>query len=366
MTGMSIGMRVSAGLAMSALLVCSIALRAQDAAPGGTPAAGVIAGDPVKGASLMADARRALGGDDKLRAVKTVQAKGSFKRTAGNNQIEGDLEILVEAPDKMKRTEDTSAPGGGPAILSIQALNGTEVWDENTGGNGFGRFGGFGGGFGRGGFGGGGGRGGFGGGGGGGAVGGGNRGQDGQAATGDAPRGGRGNIDPEQLRQLQVRQRQGDLSRLMLVWLLATDAPVTWIGTAQSPDGSADVVEVRPADGVPTRVFLDSASHMPLMITWQGGPPGFIRRGGPPPPDGNQAAPPAQGNAPDQARAGGRRGGGQPVTLRMTMSDYKTVNGIKLPQTITRGAGGQTQEEWTISSYKVNQTFKAGTFEQKK
>ena len=53
-------------------------------------------------------------------------------------------------PDKMKRTEDTSAPGGGPAVLAIQALNGTEVWDENTGGlAGFrGGFGGFGGGFG--------------------------------------------------------------------------------------------------------------------------------------------------------------------------------------------------------------------------
>ena len=390
---MQIRIGVSAALVAATVAAGSAALLAQQA-PQDQQAQGVIAGDPAKGAALLADARKALGGDDKLRALKTLQLKGSFRRTAGNNQVEGDLEILIEPPDKMKRTEDTSAPGGGPATLNIQALNGTEIWDENTGGA-AGRFGGFGGGGfgggGRGGFGGGGGggRGGF---GGGGAIGGGNRGgQDGQApAVGaDGQRGGRANIDPEQLRQLQLRQRQADFSRLMLVLLLSTDAPATWIGTAQSPDGTADVLEVRPADGnAATRLFLDSASHMPLMITWQGGPQGGFNRGGggrrgaagapgapqggdqaaapAPPPPGDQAAAP-QGGAPSQAQGGGRRGGGgQPVTLRMTMGDYRTVNGLKLPHSITRGAGGQTTEEWTVSSYRLNQAFKANTFEQKK
>jgi hypothetical protein len=37
--------------------------------------------DPQKGASLMAEARKAIGGEDKLRAVKTLQSKGVFKRT---------------------------------------------------------------------------------------------------------------------------------------------------------------------------------------------------------------------------------------------------------------------------------------------
>ena len=330
MVTMRVQILPAAALAAVMAFTPAAALRAQQ---------GVIAGDPVKGAALLADARKALGGDDRLRAVKTLQVKGSFRRTAGNNQVEGDLEILVEAPDRMKRTEDMSAPGGGPAVVAIQALNGTEVWDENTGGGARGGFGGFGGGFG-----GGGGRGGFGGGdfggrggGGGGRPGGG---QDGQPAAGAPDAGGRGNIDPDRLRQAQLRQRQADLSRLMFVWLLTTDAPVAWIGTAESPDGTADVVEVRPADGTPaTRLFLDASTHMPLMITWPGAAP--------------------QGN---------RRGGGpsQQATLRMTLADYKTVSGMKLPHTITRGVNGQTNEEWAISSYKVNQAFKSNTFEQKK
>ena len=338
---------------------------------GGPAPEGVIVGDPVKGASLLAEARTSVGGEDKLRAVKTLQVKGGFRRTAGQNQIDGEIELLIAPPDKMKRTEDTSLPGGGPAIVLTQALNGTQVWDENSGG---GRAGGiFIGGPGGGGFGGGGGRP-----PGGGAIGGGRGGGRGGDAGG-APQGteqGRGNVDPERIRQAQLRQRQADLSRLMLVWLLATDAPVSWVGTAESPDGKADVLEVRPADSPATRLFLDATTHVPLMITWQGvAPQIFIRGGrrgaGEPGGGADQGAPGAppatagQPAVPPDAQ-GPRRGAPPQATLQMTMTDYKVVGGIKLPHTITRGVNGQTSEEWHDLNYKVNPSFKANTFEQKK
>ena len=66
----------------------------------------------------------------------------------------------------------------------------------------------------------------------------------------------------------------------MLMWFLTTDAPVTWVGTAQAPDGTADVLEVKPAEGAATRVFLDSMTHMPLMMTTTGFGGGRGRRGG--------------------------------------------------------------------------------------
>jgi hypothetical protein len=47
---------------------------------------------------------------------------------------------------------------------------------------------------------------------------------------------------------------------------------------------------------------------------------------------------------------------------RCTLSDYKVVNGVKLPHLITRGTNGQTAEEWTIKSYKINPNFKGNTF----
>ena len=373
---------VCAGVLVAAMVVTG---RAQQPA---TP--GVITGDPAKGATLLAEARKALGGEDKLTAIRSLQAKGDFKRSAGNNVVEGELELLVEFPDKMKRTEDTSAPGGGPAVLAIQALNGTEVWDENTGG-----LAGFRGGFGGGGFGGGG-RGGGGGGrpgggGGGFAGGGGDRGGNvggQQAAQPGAQQGGRGNIDPEVLRQAQLRQRQGDLARLALIWLLRSNDPVTWIGTAQAPEGTADVLEFRPAGegAVNTRLFVDSASKMPLMITWQGGAAGGARRGGgggggrggrggqqgaagAQNQQGAAGAQNQQGAPGDQPQAApaqaAPQGPPQPATQRMTLGDYKTVNGIKLPHAITRGVNGQTIEEWSLE-YRLNQNFRANTFEQKK
>jgi hypothetical protein len=283
--------------------------------------------DPAaRGASLLADARTALGGEERLRAVKALQARGDFKRMAGQNTIEGELTLLVELPDKLRREEDLSLPGGGPAVIRTEVLNGTEVWDENTGGGGqlvFRR---------------------------GGRDGGGAPGGDGGAA-----RGGRGPIDPEQLRQLQLRARQADLARLSLALLLNTSDAVAWIGTAESPDGKADVVEIKPAEGAATRLFLDASTHLPLMITWQGVAPQIVfgRRGG-------RGAPPEAGA--DQPPVPPRA---QPATLRMTLGDYKTVNGIKLPHLITRGVNDATNEEWTVSSYRINPSFKADTFTKK-
>ena len=313
-------------------------------------AGGAHAQDAAKGASLMSDARKALGGEDKLRGVKTLDVKSDFKRIAGQNTLQGELELRIERPDKMRRDEDLSLPGGGPAIVRTEVLNGADVRDENSGGAGFGGFGG-----GRGGFGGGGDRGGFGGGGfGGGAARPPATTPDGQAAGGNQ-RGGRG-FDPAQLKELQRRTRQADLSRFTLIWLLETDAPVTWVGTAESPDGKADVLQVTPVEGAPMRLFLEQGSHMPLMVTWQAPAGAGGRRGRGAGRGADQGADQGvdQPAAPQPAL--------QPPTLQLTLGDYKTVNGIKLPHHITRGTNGQTIEEWTVKSYKINPSFKSDVF----
>ena len=327
--------------------------------------------DAAKGASLLEAARTALGGADKLAAVKTLEMKGEFRRAQGNTTQEGDFDIQIQGPDKY-RLDEESGTAGGPTTSRTQVLNGTDVWDDNSNG-------GFPGG-GRGGFGGGG----FDGGGRGGFDGGGFRGRRGDGG-GDAQAGGgaqgRGQIDPERVRELQRRQRQTDLDHLLIVTLLSSTAPVTWIGTAQSPDGTADVLEFKPADGAATRLFLDTTTHMPLMITWEGAAPrggGFRGRGGRG--GGNAQGRGDQGAAPQGAPAGapqggadqpqGRRAGGagqpQTATLEMHLTDYKAFNGIKLPTLISRGANGQTQEELTVKSYKINPNFKSNTFNRSK
>ena len=317
--------------------------------------------DTAKGAALLAEARKAVGGEDKLAAVKRLQVKGEMRRGQGNSTLDGDTEVFLELPDKFRRNESLSLGPGGPGVDRVEILNGNEVFDENSGGVGrFGRGGDFAGGGRRGGFGGG-----FGGG-----------------QPGDANQAGAPGIDPERLKELQLRNRRAEVWRLLLAFLLTTDSPVAWIGTAQSPEGTADVLEVKSADGTATRLFLESTTHLPLMMTWsgggqrggrggQGGGQGRGGRAGDPQAQGEAQAPPAPAAAPQggaatdtaQGRRGGRGfGGGAPATLEMHLSDYKVVNGLKLPHLVTRGTNGQTAEEWAIKSYRINPTFKANTF----
>jgi hypothetical protein len=291
----------------------------------------VAAQDASKGAALLADARRALGGEEKLRTIKTLDVRGNFKRAAGQTTLEGELQVRLELPDKLRRDEDLSLPGGGPAIIRTEVLNGSAVWEDISGGGGafVARFG----------------RGDRGGGGGG-------------ARAGD----GRAAIDPAQLEEAQRRARRIELSRLMLAWLLNVDGQAAWVATAEAPDGKADVIEITPASGPVTRLFLDQATHMPLMITWQGVAPQLIARGR----GGRGGDQRAEGAARGDA---GSRGDGPPpqreqATLQMTLGNYKTVNGVRLPHLMTRGVNDMTIEEWTIDSYRINPSFKADVFTQ--
>jgi hypothetical protein len=335
------------------------------------PASPPPAHDTAKGASLMMEARKALGGDDKLTAVKRFEAKGTVTQVTAQQTLDGDLAMLVEAPDKMRIDREISLPGGSITITQTQALNGTQVWDVTDGNlpGGFGR----------------GGRGGDRGGGGGrlgGLLG----------IGGDQPA-GRGQVDPARaaaLEEQQRKNRQTELARYLVAFLgMTTEAPA-WVGTAVTPkDEKADVVEFDTADGTTTRLFLDITTHMPLMMTYtvnaprgnaagaQGRNAGGGRRGGGDAAAGGgpAGAPPAGGppqgqaaDAPGAGQGGARRGGAQPqqVTMEMYLGDYKAEGGVKVPHHITREINGEIQEEIIIKSVKLNPNFKANTFAQPK
>ena len=358
---------------------------------------GTPAHDTDKGAALMVEARKALGGEDKLAAIKRFEIKGSSKRVQGGQTLEGDTDIQVETPDKFRLDEEISIPGGAITITRTQALNGTNVWDLTEGGNLPGGFGGRGGG-GRGGnFGGGGGQ--------GGRLGGAIAG----ALGTDTAGGQQGQVDPARAAALveqQRRARQTDLTRYLIAFLATTSEAPAWVGTAKTPkDETADVLEVTTADGTVTRLFLESTTHMPLMMTFSGPAPrpqgggrgrggnagaggggnpdaaaggggGGGRRGGGDPaaagapqgaqPQGAPGAAPATGT--DGGQGQGRRGNAQaqPATIEMYLSDYKVENGIKMPHVITREISGEIQEELTLKNFKFNPNFKSNTFTQPK
>src|SRR5262245_29352005 len=110
------------------------------------PGQSVHAQDAAKGGMLLAEGRKALGGDDKLAAIKRLQVSGTFLRSTGPDQvIDGDFDVFIELPDKYRRDEITGFAGANAERTEV--LNGVDVWDESsgglTGGRGFGGGGGF-------------------------------------------------------------------------------------------------------------------------------------------------------------------------------------------------------------------------------
>ena len=83
------------------------------------------------------------------------------------------------------------------------------------------------------------------------------------------------------------------------------------------------------------------------MLTYRGVSPRIVvqtQRGGPPPADASHA--PAAAPAPDV------------VDISLFLDDYKTVDGVLLPHRFTRSVGGETTEDVTCKSMKVNPSFK--------
>lgn len=300
-----------------------------------TAVQGTQAQDTVKGASILADARKALGGEDKLKAVQRLELKGKSAHALGNNNIEGDFEFQMELPDKFRRKEALSMNGNGGVDI-VQTLNGAVASQKAE-------FGGPGG-----------------------AIGGFDGGGDGGNRGGGR---GRGNLNigallggvstegltPEAAMEAEHKAIGAEMGRMAMALLLTPSSPVAWVGTAESPEGKADVLEFKTSDGVDTKLMVAEKTRLPLMMSWVGVAPQLPGRGGQR--GGNR------GNQGGGNRGRGGAAGPQQAPLQMYFSDYKTVNGIKLPHLIQRGANGETSEELVVKSYRINPTFKAEIFE---
>jgi hypothetical protein len=334
-------------------------------APAPAPAAKTNAASATLAQTIMSDVRKALGGEDKLAAIKTleikgisrrgaqdvnleVEIKGISRRGAQDVNLEGDMTISVEMPAKYLRKESIIL---GPAAIDVvEGLNGTEAWQEQkfSGNMNFGDDGG----------------------GGGGNRGGGNR---GGGFPGQQPQANAAPTDPAAqaaLEQAQLAARQTEVARVLLAVLMTTDRPVRYVGQATSPQATAEVLEMDVPDGNPVRILIDTKTYMPLMLSWTGvaqdpiaqlaGRIGFRGRG-----RGNRGGF-FGGNRGNQPQAAAKVVStdelAKPTTLRMYLSEYKAVNGIKLPHLVVRGSGDQVTEEWEIKSYKINPTLKADTF----
>ena len=86
------------------------------------------AGQTDQAQEVLTQVRKALGGDAKLAAVKTLSAEGTYRRVLGEREMNGDLELVFVLPDKFQRIEQMTLPTGMPGPRIATTLNGAEAW----------------------------------------------------------------------------------------------------------------------------------------------------------------------------------------------------------------------------------------------
>ena len=290
-------------------------------------------GDPAARAQeTLKQARAALGDDAKLKSLQSLSATGNVRRTFGENQVESELELDILLPDKIKIAQNSNFGS------NAQVLNAGQVWNEFVPAVSAGGGGGFGGGR---------------------RMGGGN--------------------DPEMQSRMQAMQR-AEITRLMLGMLLQAPGSVpveySFAGEAKAPDGTADVIDVKGPDNFTARLFIDQKTHRLLMLSYKAKQPRMMMGRGPGGPGGRpaQAGGQGQGQRPEmtpeeiEKRRQERREAFEKapeVEFRWAFADYKPVNGIQLPHRLTKSEAGTPNEEWQISKYKINPSFKPDRFEKK-
>ena len=151
----------------------------------------------------------------------------------------------------------------------------------------------------------------------------------------------------------------------------------------RSPEGKADVLDVKGVGNFSARLFIDSKTHLPLMLSWTTPPnlvpvvagqkppanlpPGAVTFETPmPPPD--SATPEEKKQFEEQALAARKTAmaSARPTENRIYYADYRDVDGLKLPFRIRRAVGATTVEETTFDRYRMNAKIDPRKFEVRK
>lgn len=309
------------------------------AAPASAPAP-----SDAKSLEILADVRKAIGGDAKIAALKTVSFEGTYRRVLGEQDMAGDLELYFVLPDRFQRVEQLPPFGPNPTGIRIaQTWNAGEGWQGPLGpvpGGMMFRFGG-----------------GPGGPGGQGGPGGGAGGPGGPGGPG----GNRANFDPN------ARMR-GEFYRAALAMFPGTPATsgltFTYVGKAESPDGEAEVLDAKGPGNFTARLFIDAKTHLPVMLTYQGRDMTQFR---------NMRVQRKEGESDEQLRErmrAEREAAGPPpppkmVDYTMFIADHKDVGGVKIPHHITMQSGDKPTEEWELKKAKANPKIDDEQFKRK-
>ena len=308
------------------------ALDARQLPAGTSPAPPLTQAAMDKAASILAAARQALGGD-KLAAIRTLSARGQTRRLRGNNLVPILFEMDLELPDKYLRRDESPWENADPTSLGFNGSDLLQVPPPAA-----------------------------------------------PPARAGAPPVPQAALDAA--RVARIRTVKQDFVRFALgMFAQSFDAyPLTfgYAAQAQAPQGTAEVLDVRGADGFAMRFFIQSDTHMPVMVSWTLPPtsvvvaatgqpapatvaPGAVVVTAPAPP--SASAPQEQKD--QYARdvlALRQKAQATPVEHRLYFADYRDIDGVKLPFRLRRAIGADTTEETTFDRFQINPRIAAQKF----
>lgn len=309
----------------------------------------LLAAQSPQAADVLKAARAALGGEAKLAAVKTVSATGRTRMTAPNGQVEEmEFALSMELPDKFMKREVLMAMGP-TSVYRHSGFNGDALINEIDAPPSLSSGGGPGGGM---------------------WVRQIEVGPDGGPSAAPSPEEAAAN------RRRLLTEARRSFARLTLGMFASSFSgyPLTFVhaGQAESPDGKADVLEVSDGADFKARLFIDTATHMPLMLIWMDREPlrvdvedtgsgermRIVRRGagpgGPPPVEADGAAMAERLREAEASR--------RVVEFRAYYSDYTAVDGVKLPMRIARSIDGRPSDEIVFDRIRLNSRIDPKTF----
>ena len=369
--------RIGAGLCLAAALLCPQ-----------SPSAGAVAapqGPPADAAAVLAATRQALGGEEKLSGVRTFVATGRTRQVRGNNLVPIEFEIACELPDKFVRRDEIPAqesgptssgfngdsliqvplpqvpppgptPGSAPPARAAAPSGGATASTAGTPPTSS------------------------------------TPPAAGMPATAAAPgspapshAGGPPPAPPDP-RKMRVTTLKQDFVRLTLGMFASSFASYplsfTSAGRAEAPQGTAEILDVKGPGTFALKLFVNSATHLPIMVSWtvpatnvvmavQGQPapenvaPGSVVVQAPPLPAPTATKEEQEKYTRDvQELRKKALAGAKPVEHRIYYAEYREVSGgIRFPFRVRRAIGGETVEETNFDTFKINPRIDPRKFE---
>jgi hypothetical protein len=299
-------------------------------------------------ASVLAAARQALGGDAKLAGLKTFTVTGRTKKIQGNSLVPVEFEISCELPGKYVRKDEVpaqeSAPSSsgfnGDGLIQIPPPAAPPAMPP-------------------------------------GPV---------RAGAPPAPPGAQA-AQLDAMRKARVTSVKQDFVKLTLGMFAASFSSYpltfTYVGPAEAPQGKADVVEAKGAGNFTVRLFINSQTHLPYMVSWQTPvtpaniflttpgqpapttlPPGAIVVEGPPLPSATATQAERDKYAQDSADIRKKAfATAKPTENRIYYADYRDAGGFQWPFRLRRAINADTIEETTFDQFKTNTKIDPKRFE---